>query len=154
MSRYKQLLVAVDFSDPSVRALQVARDIGLRLNAKLHIVHFVPMRIMDMGMEGGVDFIEEVHQQDLEESRLKLDKFVKQHTTADDEVEHHTRSGEPAAEVNALADELGAEMIVMGTHGRSGLKHLLLGSVAESILRSADIPVLCVRTDSEQPERT
>ena len=146
MSHYKQLLVAVDFSDPSIRALQVARDIGTRLNAKLLVVHFVPMRIVDMGMEGGVDFIEEMHQSEMEEAKVKLEKFIKDHTTTEDEIEQHLRSGEPAAEVNASAAELEADMIVIGTHGRTGLKHLLLGSVAESILRSADVPVLCVRT--------
>ena len=146
MSHFKQLLVAVDFSDPSIRALQVAREMGTRLNSKLHIVHFVPMRVMDMGMEGGVDFIEEMHQKELEEAKVKLEKFVKDHTTTEDEVEQHLRSGEPAAEVNPMAIELSADIIIIGTHGRTGLKHLLLGSVAESILRSADVPVLCVRT--------
>jgi nucleotide-binding universal stress UspA family protein len=146
MSHYKQLLVAVDFSDTSIRALQVARDIGNRLNAKLHIVHFVPMRIMDMGMEGGVDFIEEMHQKELEEATARLEKFVKDHTSSEDEVERHVRSGEPAAEINPIVAELAAEMVIIGTHGRSGLKHLLMGSVAESILRTADVPVLCVRT--------
>ncbi|MEX2352691.1 MAG: universal stress protein [Gammaproteobacteria bacterium] len=146
MSHYKQLLVAVDFSDPSIRALQVARDIGKRLNAKLNIVHFVPMRIMDMGMEGGVDFIEEMHKSELEEAGGRLEKFVRENTMADDEVEKHLRSGEPAAEVGPMATELDADIIVIGTHGRTGLKHLLMGSVAENILRTAEIPVLCVRT--------
>ena len=146
MSHFKQLLVAVDFSDPSIRALQVAREIATRLNAKLQIVHFVPMRVMDMGMEGGVDFIEEIHQTELAEAKIKLENFIKDHTTTDDEVEQHLRSGEPAAEVNPMAHELGSDMIIIGTHGRTGLKHLLMGSVAESILRSADVPVLCVRT--------
>lgn len=146
MSRYKEILVAVDFSDTSIRALQVARDIGTRLNAKLHIVHFVPMRVMDMGMEGGVDFIEEMHQKELEESREKLASFLQEHTTAEDEVQQYTKSGEPSAEINTMAEETGAELIVIGTHGRTGLKHLLLGSVAESILRIADVPVLCVRS--------
>ncbi len=146
MSRYKQILVAVDFSDTSIRALQVARDIGTRLNANLHVVHFVPMRVMDMGMEGGVDFIEEMHQKDLEESCEKLAAFVQEHTTAEDDVHQYTKSGEPSAEINTMAEETEAELIVIGTHGRTGLKHLLLGSVAESILRVADAPVLCVRS--------
>lgn len=146
MSDYQQLLVAVDFSGQSIKALQVARDVGKRLNARLNIVHFVPMRIMDMGMEGGVDFIEEMHQSELAEARIKLDKFIQEHTSAEDVVERHLRSGEPAAEVNPMAAEIGADIIIIGTHGRTGLKHLLMGSVAENILRTADVPVLCVRT--------
>ena len=146
MSHYKQMLVAVDFSDPSIRALQVARDLGTCLNAKLYVIHFVPMRIMDMGMEGGVDFIEEMHQSELAEAKIKLEKFIKENTTSDDEIEHHLRSGEPAADINSMAAEVSADIIIIGTHGRSGLKHLLMGSVAESILRTADVPVLCVRS--------
>ncbi len=146
MSHYKQLLVAVDFSDTSIRALQVARDLGQRLNAKLNIVHFVPMRVTTMGVEGGMDYIEEIHQNEVEEARGKLEEFVKQHTSTDDEVEQHVKSGEPAAEINTAVKETGADMVVIGTHGRTGLKHLLLGSVAESILKGADVPVLCVRS--------
>jgi len=146
MSHYKQILVAVDFSDPSIRALQVARELGTRLNAKLIVIHFVPMRIMDMGMEGGVDFIEEMHQSELAEARIKLEKFIKENTTSDDEIEHHLRSGEPAAEMNSMAAEVSADMIIIGTHSGSGIKHLLMGSVAESILRTADVPVLSVRS--------
>jgi universal stress protein A len=146
MGHYKQLLVAVDFSDPSVKALQVACDMGKQLDARLNVVHFVPMRIMDMGMEGGVDFIEEVHKKELEEAKVKLEKFVKQFAQADIRIEQHLRSGEPAAEVNTMAGEIGADIIVIGTHGRTGLKHLLLGSVAESILKTADVPVVCVRS--------
>jgi len=147
MGHYKQILVAVDFSDTSTRALQVARDIGQRLNARLNIVHFVPMRVTTMGVEGGMDYIEEIHQNEVEEAGEKLKELVKQHTTADDDVEQHVKSGEPATEINTVVKETGADMIVIGTHGRTGLKHLLLGSVAESILKAADVPVLCVRHD-------
>ncbi len=149
MGHYKRLLVAVDFSDPSIRALQVARDLGKRLNAGVDIVHFVPIRLIgiDMeGMEAEAIYIEELHQNDLDEARENLEKFIKQHTSAEDDIEQHLCSGEPNNEINVKAREIGADMIIIGTHGRSGLKHMLLGSIAESVLRTADVPVLCVRT--------
>jgi nucleotide-binding universal stress UspA family protein len=146
MGRYKQLLVAVDFSEPSIKALQTALEVSRELQAGVSIVHFVPMRIMDLGMEGGVDFIEEVHQKELAEAGLKLEKFISEHAGGDAGLRQFLRTGEPAVETGALATEIGADMIVIGTHGRSGLKHLLLGSVAESILKSASVPVLCVRS--------
>lgn len=149
MAHYKRLLVAVDFSDQSVRALQTARDLGKRLNASLDIAHFVPIRIIgiDMeGMEAEASYIDELHKNDLEEARLKLDAFVKQHTTTEDDVSYHLHSGEASVEINNKARETGVDMIIIGTHGRSGLKHILLGSVAESVLRTADVPVLCVRS--------
>ena len=150
MTHNKRLLVAVDFSEQSVRALEVARDLGHRLKTGLDIVHFVPVRIIgiDMeGMEAEATYIEELHRNDLEEAREKLDAFVKQHTTADDDIRHNLYSGEPASEIPTKARETGVEMIVIGTHGRTGLKHMLLGSVAESVLRGADVPVMCVRSD-------
>ena len=149
MSHYKRLLVAVDFSDPSVRALQVARDLGKQLNAGLDIVHFVPIRIIgiDMeGMEAEAVYIEELHKSDLKEAGDKLENFIKQYTTDEDDIEHHLYSGEPANEINVKATETDADMIIIGTHGRSGLKHMILGSIAESVLRTAQVPVLCVRT--------
>jgi len=55
------------------------------------------------------------------------------------------RQGDPATEILAAADELKVSMIVMGTHGRQGLAHLILGSVAERVLRKSNVPVLSVR---------
>ena len=150
MAHYKRLLVAVDFTDQSIHALQVARDLGTRLNAGLDIVHFVPIRMIGIDMEGmetEAAYIEELHQSDLAEAGKKLEQFVKQHTMANDDVAFHLYSGEPAMDINTRAREVGADMIIVGTHGRTGLKHLLLGSVAESILRNSEIPVLCVRSE-------
>lgn len=150
MAHYKRLLVAVDFTDQSIRALQVARDLGTRLNAGLDIVHFVPIRMIGIDMEGmetEAAYIEELHQSDLAEAGKKLEEFVKQHTMTNDDVAFHLYSGEPAMDINTRAREVGADMIIVGTHGRTGLKHLLLGSVAESILRNSEIPVLCVRSE-------
>jgi universal stress protein A len=149
MTHNKRLLVAVDFSDQSVRALQVARELAASLNAGIDIAHFVPVRIIgiDMeGMEAEATYIEELHRNDLQEAQGKLEAFVKKHIPAGEDVRYNLYSGEPASEINAKAKETGASMIVIGTHGRSGLKHMLLGSVTESVLRMADVPVLCIRT--------
>jgi len=149
MSHYKELLVAVDFSDPSIRALQVARELGIRLNARLNVIHFIPLRVSAIDMEGletETSYIESVHQNDLKEAKTRLEAFMRDHTMAEDDILQHLCSGEPESGINARAREIGADMIIIGTHGRTGLKHLFMGSVAESILKSADIPVLCVRS--------
>jgi universal stress protein A len=148
MSHFKELLVATDFSDPSIRALQVARDLGIRLNARLNIVHFVPTRISSVdieGMEAEASYIEQIHVTDLKEAEAKLRSFINIHTMAEDDIVQHVCSGEPEDGINAKAREIGADMICMGTHGRTGVKHLFMGSVAESVLKTANVPVLCVR---------
>jgi len=150
MSHFRQILVAIDFSDPSIRALEVARELGIRLNARLNIVHFVPTRLSSMdieGMEAEADYIEQIHQTDLNEAETKLQGFIQIYTMAEDDIVQHVCSGDPENGINAKAAEIGVDMICMGTHGRSGLKHLFMGSVAESVLRSADIPVLCIRSN-------
>jgi len=148
MSHFKELLVATDFSDPSIRALQVARDLGIRLNARLNIVYFVPTRISSVdieGMEAEASYIEQIHEADLKEAEAKLRSFINIHTMAEDDIVQHVCSGEPEEGINAKAREIGADMICMGTHGRTGVKHLFMGSVAESVLKTANVPVLCVR---------
>ena len=61
-------------------------------------------------------------------------------------VEHRLERGEPALVILAVAQETGADLIVMGTHGRTGLRRLLMGSVAEQVVRKASCPVLTIRT--------
>jgi nucleotide-binding universal stress UspA family protein len=65
----------------------------------------------------------------------------------------HVARGRPASEILAVADKIDAEMIVMGTHGRTGLAGLLIGSVAEKIVRHADCPVVCVKPGRAGGER-
>lgn len=63
--------------------------------------------------------------------------------------EHRLVIGDPASEIVAVADELGADMIVLGTHGRTGLKRLLMGSVAEAVVRKANCPVITYKEPHE-----
>jgi nucleotide-binding universal stress UspA family protein len=67
-------------------------------------------------------------------------------------VEARLERGDPAAEILRTADEFGAELIVMGTHGRSGIGRLLMGSVAEAVLRDAPCPVLIARSALPEPQ--
>jgi nucleotide-binding universal stress UspA family protein len=141
----RQILVAVDFSDVSANAFKAAAGLARRLNAKLKVVHAVPMQAASLPMEGGAVYIEDLQAKQVEEAKEKLVAFVRQHSGGGPDVEQCVRSGDPTTEINRAAEELRADMIVVGTHGRSGLGHLLMGSVAESVLREAEVPVLCVR---------
>jgi nucleotide-binding universal stress UspA family protein len=70
------------------------------------------------------------------------------------EYEHHLVTGDPAAAVARLADAEGVDLIVMGTHGRTGLTRLLMGSVAEAVVRRAKCPVLTFKQPANQPAET
>ena len=134
------LVVPVDFEEASQKALAVAKDLGARLGAEVVLVHVYQVPLFTYpGLEPSLlpTFTVEIAAaakravQRLSESTGGLRAFV--------------REGDPATEIIAVAKEVGATMIVMGTHGRGGLAHLFLGSVAEKIMRESPVPVMTVR---------
>jgi nucleotide-binding universal stress UspA family protein len=142
---YRTLLVPLDFSDDSAAALQTAVDLARRLGAKLKLLHVYhrPTTVFEpYGVQPPPPMVAEVPEAAKRRIELELDKVRE----AGVEAEALVREGLPAEEIAAAATELGADLIVMGTRGLSGLKHVLLGSVAERTLRSAPCPVLSVRT--------
>lgn len=143
----KTILAATDFSETAEKAARLARGLAGRFHASLHMLHVVVI------LED--PYLEEAH-------RLQLEALV---ASADDTrrnvlqeglggrpgvevVPHLVRGIAPAETIVEVAANAGAELIVMGTHGRRGLSHLLLGSVAGRVVRSASSPVLTVRADA------
>ena len=145
MIEYKNLLCPVDFSDSSKSALRVAIDFAERFQAKLHIIHVyqLPASTFPDGVYDAPDGLEKNLEEQL---TIKLDEFIKANsggsacaitTTICEGITH--------MEINQSADELKADMIVMGTHGRTGVSHVLLGSVAERVVRTSAVPVVTVK---------
>jgi nucleotide-binding universal stress UspA family protein len=144
MSEYRLILCPVDFSKPSQRALETALDLAARLGAELRVIHVyqLPASALPEGVVETPADIEAVL-----EGRLtkELAAFVKPASAQGVKITTGVCEGMPYVEIVEAADELGADLIVMGTHGRTGLAHLLLGSVAERVLRISNVPVLTVR---------
>lgn len=144
----KTILAATDFSDTADRAGMFARILAKRFEAQFHLLHVVVI-------------LEDPH---LEEAhRLRLEELV---ATGDDArrrdlengpedepglevAPHMVRGLYPAEMIVETASKLSSDLIVMGTHGRRGLSHFLLGSVAERVLRTSSVPVLTVRADAD-----
>lgn len=145
MTDYKTILVAVDFSDVSAVALKAAVDLAQRLGAQLKVVHVVQPQPVPLPLEGSAIYMDEVQTWQLEEAEKNLARFVSEHSAPGTVSLTKVRSGVAATEISQAAVDNDAGMIVLGTHGRTGLKHLLMGSIAESVLRVAPVPVLCVR---------
>ena len=148
MQQFKRILVPVDFSMHSETAVRLAADLARRDGGALHLVHvFEP--IAYPLPDGYVLFTP------LQLNELVV-QFEKQLTSMKTlalaagapEVETHVRQGACATDTCELAKDGAFDLIVMGTHGRSGLSHLLLGSVAERVLRRAPCPVLTVKADA------
>jgi nucleotide-binding universal stress UspA family protein len=134
------ILHPTDFSDRSEFAFRLgcalARDYGARL-VLLHVAH-PPVVVY---AEGVVPPVPDDYMERLEEDLHRL-----QAPGPSVHVEHQLLEGDPVAEILAVAEKTSADLIVMGTHGRTGLGRLLMGSVAEQVVRKAPCPVLTVRT--------
>ena len=141
--RISRILVAVDFSFHASNALKWARSLADALGAKLILLHVIDA-VNAMGLEtGGVtaDLAPLYVLREQAEKRMGELKTL----IPDAETVVHEASPRPAIVDAAL--ELNCQMIVMGTHGHSGLEHLLLGSVADYVVRHSKVPVLTIHAD-------
>jgi nucleotide-binding universal stress UspA family protein len=144
----KTILAATDFSETAETAARLARDLAARFEARLHMLHVVVL------LED--PHLEESHRLQLEALVATADKTrreVLEHEVGEEPgvevVPHLVRGIAPGETIVEVAANAEADLIVMGTHGRRGLSHLLLGSVAERVVRTASAPVLTVRSDAE-----
>ena len=142
--RLKKILVPVDFSDFSLKALKYAARFAEQFGATLVLVHVVePVRYPESVIIPPE--MEEANRERLKLARASLAAFVKKQVPAGIATESVTRLGHPFSEISAAAKDFDVDLIVIATHGHTGLKHLLLGSTAERVVRLAPCPVLTVR---------
>jgi nucleotide-binding universal stress UspA family protein len=147
MITLKRILVATDFGEAAEAALGYGRELARAFGARFDVLH-VADNVLGRGL-GGDGFIAAYPelQKDVEESAVKqLDGLL----TDEDRVTLGARpvlrtSTSPAQAIVAYARDAGTDLIIMGTHGRGAMAHLLMGSVAERVVRTAPCPVLTVR---------
>ena len=147
MLSIKTILHPTDFSEPSRYAFDLAcalaRDHGGRV-VVLHVA--IPPSVV--AFEGGVVPEPESNQRELNDNLAKV-----RPESPDIPVEHRLIvASDPVSEILSIAQDIKCDLLVMGTHGRTGLKRVLLGSVAEQVLRKADCPVLTIKKPSPTPE--
>jgi nucleotide-binding universal stress UspA family protein len=153
MSDYRTFLVPYDFSAHSKVALDTALDLAHRLGARLHLVHVVHTPVFANGY-GTFGIADATAPFDIGEMRQRamaaLGEVIDGIPNAPGRLEAHVAEGVNIAEaIGAVADRIGADLIIMGTHGHTGLVHAFLGSVAERTLRYARCPVLTVRAPED-----
>jgi nucleotide-binding universal stress UspA family protein len=146
-----RILVPVDFSAPSVRAVDYAVNLAEASRAMLHLVHVVEPAPFLTGLDSiplALSNAEAAAQCEHE-----LAKLAKEYSSPDAPISSDVRIGKPAHEVCNIAKQSNSDLIVLSTHGRTGLKHLLMGSVAEKIVREATCPVLMLRDREANGDR-
>lgn len=156
----KQVLVPVDFSDFSAYLRDVAMDFAEEWGSDLTFLHIVePVSGYTLAMAGlsaGDDVLERVE----EGSRTEMEKFLKpvaaRAKKSGIKVQGRVVPGLPVQEIRRIAEKIKADLIVTTTHGRTGLAHALIGSVAERLVRESPIHVLVLRAPlllSKQPKK-
>jgi nucleotide-binding universal stress UspA family protein len=143
---FRRILSPIDFEDNSLHALNAATQICRQNSGTVFLLHVVPMVLPPTAMPAYVNIYKEQEGtakeklRDIAEKQLRGIKY-----------ENLTYMGEPAGAIVKIAKRTAADLIVMSTHARRGFSHVLLGSVAELVLRYAPCPVLCVHR--EQPDK-
>jgi nucleotide-binding universal stress UspA family protein len=148
MAKIKRILVPVDLSKHSLKALDYAVELARPLGAELHVLFVVEpiyYAVPDLagaaaGAVGGL--IEEQKQA----ARAQLEKLRARYAKKRVVLRPLLQTGTPYQAIVAAAKALRADLVVMGTHGRTGLAHALLGSVAERVVRHCASPVLTLRS--------
>ena len=160
MHQPKHIVVATDFSDTAELALDRAIELARHFDAELHVTHVFALPVPAVGVydfaipESGIREARESALRRLEGAAQKAVAAGMERTPCMNAVaagvRTHTHLVATPTEtgISDVAREVGAEMIVVGTHGHTGLKHVLLGSVAERVVRHAPCSVLVVRPDS------
>jgi nucleotide-binding universal stress UspA family protein len=153
---FRIIVVPTDFSDHSMRALPYAVDLAAKYDARLKVV-FVnepSLQVSDVAWVG----VDErtVNEDHVREARRHLEKVVLEQVPTDVPADAEILTGNAVEEIIRYALDVNADLIVMATHGRSGMSHMLMGSTAEHVVRKAPCPVLTlkqpmiVRTEAEE----
>jgi nucleotide-binding universal stress UspA family protein len=152
MITLKKILVTTDLSNHSCAAFDHAFSLGIIYNAPVYLLYAAndvpPLAALHV-MRGD----EHLQREQVESAAMKtLEEFVAKNIGAERRVTPIVRMGDPAMEITAFAAEQNVDLIVMATHGWTGLKHLVLGSVAEMVVRHSTVPVLTVKpSDTDEP---
>lgn len=143
MVEFKHILVPTDFGESSQRALEIAIDLSNKYHARLTLLHTyeVPVYSYEGMTSSPVDLLTPVREAAERQVDIAL-ADVKKRTP---DAQGILRYGVPWQEILRIVENQGVDLVVMGTHGRRGITHALLGSVAEKTLRMSPVPVLTVR---------
>ncbi|WP_292392559.1 universal stress protein [Methanoculleus sp. UBA303] len=141
---FRKILVAIDGSEPASRALEAALEEASVWNAKVHVVYVVESGLFSsLPMDNTLEVIYSVLQKEgeeiLESARKKADAAGISLTT-------HLRQGHAGSQIVSLAEELGIDLIVLGSYGKSGVDRLLLGSVTDYVVQNSPITTTVVRS--------
>lgn len=143
--KIERILFPIDFSEGSKNALEYAVSLSKEYNAKLYLLHVVHDISMTAGWQVPHIRIDELYRDMEEGARKEMEKFCRDELSGCENIEQIVVRGIPDEEILKMARDKKIDVIVIGTHGRTGIDRLLFGSTAEKVVRKAPCPVLSVR---------
>lgn len=144
---FDRILIPTDGSNPAKSAVEMALGLAETHGATLHVLFIVDQPTSVSGIGEGFSGLDNLLDALEEEGHTATDEIAEQAKARDIETTAAVRRGNPHDDILTYANEHDIDVIVMGTHGRTGVKRALLGSVTENVVRHSEIPVLTVHRD-------
>jgi nucleotide-binding universal stress UspA family protein len=148
MIEIKNILLPADFSEPCLKATEYAVSLAHRFQARLHVLHVIEDPVVYLPMFESYPL--PTRQQFETYAQDRLENWIAEEDSAGIKLELQWRHGNPHLEIVDYAKDNQIDLIVIGTHGRGAAAHLLLGNVAEKVVRKAPCPVLTVHSSGKQ----
>lgn len=149
----KIILVPTDLSESAEEAVDYACELARNLGAKVHLLNVITVPVVgvpELGMAMTSTMIDTM----VKDNQSALDQLAARKAALADMAPAILRTGDARDVINQTAKEIGADLIVVGTHGRRGVTRVLLGSVAETVVRTAPCPVLTVRMEKSEDSKS
>ena len=147
---FDRILIPTDGSNPSKPSVEMALNLAEAHDATLHVLYIVDQPTSVSGMGEGFSGLDDLLDALEERGQQATKAVVEQARERDIETTAAVRRGNPPDDILSYAEDNDIDVIVMGTHGRTGVKRALLGSVTENVVRHSEIPVLTVHRDPEE----
>jgi len=150
MIHLKQVVIATDLSSNSLSAVQYGCSLASQFGADVHLLHIVNYPFAEFARASQQNFcrqFDEYEKQQLEAAEKSLGEISVEPLVDADRVTRVARNGFPVTDIPHYVEESQSDLLVVGTHGWTGLKHALMGSVCEAVARRAKCPVLSVRAN-------
>ena len=141
----QKILVPIDLSELSRKALACAADLGARYGSRIVILTVIEDRFPYPDLFSFESPTEDYYKVMRERAHVELQKLAQQFPHMKDSIDLYITRGYPATKIVEVANQEKTDLIVMGTHGTSGIAHAILGSVTDKVIRKAPCPVLLVR---------
>ncbi len=141
----KKILITTDLSQYSLAALEAATEIGSQFGSKLYLLYVVDAVPSKHGSAPQEADPHAARRHAEDEGKKRLEEFIHHNVGAEVRLIPVVRMGSPVDEIRRFAETEGVDVVVIATHGWTGLRHILVGSVAERVVRLSSIPVLTVK---------